>query len=100
MNDKQKTPQEPEAAGSACSAGLDRPRYELRFGMALTMRSDLENNMDWWARNAWRSWRSTLEGKTYHLVGWNESGYAIVENLGDYGFEYIGGHPAMLFDAV
>ncbi len=97
----QESERKTEALGSELSWGLDRPQhFDLKFGMALVMRSDLENNKDWKARNAWHSWRSTLEGKTFHLVGWNEGGYAIVENLGDYGFEYIGGHPSMLFEAV
>lgn len=42
MTDEPKTPQEPEAAGSACSAGLGQP---LTLGKLHSLKKSLEKNL-------------------------------------------------------
>jgi len=72
---------------------------KLPFASALRFREDLAQGDDRQV-NMYRSWRSTLSGKTFYIIGQSDSAYAITPELGAYNFEYISGNPLDLFEVI
>lgn len=80
---------------------LEEITMKLEFAMPMQFKSDyFKNSNDDKERNIYRSWREELEGKTWYLLGWHDSAYAITDKLGSYSFKYISGNPSDLFEAL
>lgn len=70
---------------------------ELIFAMPLVFKESLATG-DHGERNAYAAWKNRFGGKTVFLIGWSDSAFAVVDQLGDYHCENISGHPSFLFE--